>query len=317
MNFRDLALTLILAGILLSAGCTEPTVPAAFEPLEPSALSEASALEEVEAFVALGPRTPGSPGAALAASYLKQRLDASGFKTEVDTFKDSAPGGTQTFRNVIATSDGPSDRIVVLVSHFDTKADISDDFIGANDSGSSTGLLLALAPILKHGVGGRLQIKLVFVDGEECLHSYGPNDGLHGSRRMASVLKNSPLKDSIEAVIVVDMIGDRDLNVSIPRNVSPLLAPLVFQCAEDEGIRDTFSLFKSAILDDHVPFLDAGFHAIDLIDFHFGSAPGKNDYWHTPEDSMDKLSAESLGKVGRVVIRMLNSIAETPLHTKK
>lgn len=314
MMFRFAALLPLFAALLLCPGCNSPTDSSTFKPLDPASLVEATALKEVEQFVALGPRDPGTPGAERAAAYLHERLEAMGLETVTDTFEDQTPQGPLTFRNVIATSVGPTDRIVVLVSHYDTKAGISADFAGANDSGSSTGLLLAMAPLLKDGVGGRLTVKLVFVDGEECLQHYGPHDGLHGSRRMARQLKDGPLGGSIEAVIVVDMIGDRDLNVSLPRNGSTVLTPLAFRCAEEEGIRERFSLFSSAIIDDHVPFLEAGFHAVDLIDFHFGSAPGKNDYWHTPEDTMDKLSAESLGKVGRVVIRMLNAIALEPVQ---
>ncbi len=314
MKLRIAALLTVTPALLLCQACRpQADIPPSFTPIDPARLVDANAFKDVEQFVALGPRDPGTPGAARAATYLHERLEALGLETVTDTFEDPTPKGPRTFRNVIATSAGPSDRIVVLVSHYDTKALIDEAFVGANDSGSSTGLLLALAPILRDGVGDRLSVKLIFVDGEECLHRYGPHDGLHGSRRMAQTLKNGPLQSSIEAVIVVDMIGDRDLNVSLPRNGSSVLTPLAFRCAEEEGIRDAFSLFKSAIIDDHVPFLEAGFHAVDLIDFHFGSAPGKNDYWHTSEDTMDKLSAESLGKIGRIVIRMLNAIAVDPV----
>ncbi|MDA1043879.1 MAG: M28 family peptidase [Verrucomicrobia bacterium] len=302
----------LVVALHLSA-CTDPS-PTTERPfkaaLDPADLSDATAFEEVRNFVALGPRNPGSDGAERAALYLHDRLQALGFQARLESFEDPTPEGSKTFRNVLATSTGRYDRIVVLLSHYDTKADIAEDFAGANDSGSSTGLLLALAPLLREGVRGRLGVMLAFVDGEECLHRYGPEDGLHGSRRLATQFKNEGMASNIAAVIVVDMIGDRDLNISIPRNGSPALISLAFQCAQEEGVRSAFSLYPSAIIDDHVPFLEAGFHAVDLIDFHYGSAPGRNDYWHTAEDRMDKLSAKSLGTVGRVVLRMLNALAE-------
>lgn len=298
-------------------GCTDlttrPDANSAQRPaLDPASFSQETALEEVTHFVALGPRVPGTAGAERAAHYLHGRLQALGYAASLDRFDDATPEGPLTFRNVLATSTGEFDRVVILLSHYDTKAGIADDFVGANDSGSSTGLLLALAPLLREGVRGRLGVMLAFVDGEECRHRYASNDGLHGSRRLAAQLKEGDKAERIVAVILVDMIGDRDLNITIPRNGSPRLTSLAFQCAEEEGVRNVFSLYRSAMIDDHVPFLEAGFQAIDIIDFHYGSAPGKNDYWHTAEDRVDKLSAESLGTVGRVVLRMLNALATDP-----
>ncbi|MDE0837848.1 MAG: M28 family peptidase [Kiritimatiellae bacterium] len=311
MMVRALPYTLLIS-VFAFLGCNDKAVPPVVVPLNPDRVTAESALDEVDRFVALGSRVPGSPGAERAANYLLKRLTDLGLDTRVDMFEEETPTGSTTFRNVIATSSGPAKRTVVLVSHYDTKGGISEDFVGANDSGSSTGLLLAMAPMLKNGISDALRIILLFVDGEECQHRYAENDGLHGSRYAAQQFKQRDDADDIVAVIVVDMVGDRDLNVSIPRNGSSSLISLTFDSAEAEGVRQTFSLFRSAITDDHVPFLDAGFPAIDLIDFHYGSKPGKNDYWHTNKDTMDKLSGESLETVGRVVVRMLNALAVDP-----
>lgn len=113
-------------------------------------------------------------------------------------------------------------------------------------------------------------------------------------------------------MILMDMIGDRDLTVTLPRNVTPALASRVLQAAHAEGARHAFSLYPYEIGDDHEPFLQAGMPAVNLIDFQFGSAPGRNDYWHSPEDTLDKISAASLQTVGRVVVRVLNDVASTP-----
>jgi len=154
------------------------------------------------------------------------------------------------------------------------------------------------------------------------MKSYGRHDGLHGSRRLAKLLQEGdpdvsprwrqrPLtgKPDVRAVLVLDMVGDRDLQITIPRNCDPRLRKLALQCARDEGVRLNFSLLLTGVTDDHVPFLEAGMPAVDLIDFHYGSAPGQNDYWHTPQDTLDKLSPNSLQIVGRVAIRMINELA--------
>jgi len=114
-------------------------------------------------------------------------------------------------------------------------------------------------------------------------------------------------------VILADMVGDADLQIAIPRNSSPQLVSHVFAAAKAEGVRNHFSLSRGEVLDDHVPFLRTGMPAIDLIDFQYGSKTGLNDYWHTAEDTIDKISAESLELVGRVILRTTNLLlAELP-----
>lgn len=121
---------------------------------------------------------------------------------------------------------------------------------------------------------------------------------------MAKTMAEDGSLTRVAAMILMDMVGDRDLTVTIPRNTTPWLGALAFDAARAEGVRRHFQLYPYMIADDHNAFLERGVPAIDLIDFQFGSAPGKNDYWHTAEDSMDKLSAESLSVVGRVAARM-------------
>jgi glutaminyl-peptide cyclotransferase len=264
----------------------------------------ARALEETARFVALGPRDSGTPGAERAAAYLADRLRELGLEARVDTFEAPTPDGRQTFRNVIGRLPGRTPETVILMSHYDTKSGIATNYVGANDSGSSTGLLLELARVLKERRGGP-NLEFLFTDGEECRRQYGPHDGLTGSRRRAAQLKASGEAARVRAVILLDMIGDRNLKVTLPRNCDPRLSLAVFAAAEREGVREKFGLFDGAVLDDHVPFLEAGMPAVDLIDFQYGEGPGDNRYWHTAEDTMDKLSAESLQIVGRVVARML------------
>ena len=115
---------------------------------------------------------------------------------------------------------------------------------------------------------------------------------------------------SLRAVIVLDMIGDKDLSITLPRNSDPALLTMVFDAAREEDARYQFELFPGAIGDDHVPFLEAGIPAIDIIDFFYGSRPRRNDYWHTGEDNMEKISAASLQTVGRVALRVINRLMD-------
>ena len=137
---------------------------------------------------------------------------------------------------------------------------------------------------------------------------YGPQDGFHGSRHLAATMAADGSLSNVAAMILLDMVGDKDLTITIPRNSTPWLTSLAFEAARAEDVRNHFRLYPYAVGDDHDAFYMRGVPAIDLIDFEFGSAPGKNDYWHTAADSMDKISAESLAIVGRVAARMVEEI---------
>jgi glutaminyl-peptide cyclotransferase len=250
--------------------------------------------------------------------HIKNRLDKLGVSAEIDDFIDPTPYGSNRFRNVIGKIPGGPGRII-LMAHYDTKGGIGAGFEGANDSGSGVGVLLELARVISAAragleAGGTTPVLppsvwVAFLDGEECHDSYGPVDGFHGSRRLARQVVEAGDRKRVGAVILLDMIGDRDLTVTIPRNSTPELVALAFRAAEEEGVRPAFSLFPGAIFDDHQAFLDVGLPAVDLIDFEFGSAPRKNDYWHTEQDTLDKLSAASLATIGKVVIRMVNALS--------
>lgn len=317
-RLRLLALTLTAAALAggavrwtILARRRAPLAPAAAPAviIDPAGFDGARAFDEVRRFVALGPRDSGSEGARHAAHYLAERLQSFGLEASIDVFSDATPRGRVVFRNVLATIPGRSPNIVAICSHYDTKSGVDDGFVGANDSGSSTGLLLELARVLRDAAPTPWHTLLAFLDGEECMEQYGPHDGLHGSRRLVSTWRLDGRSERVAAALVVDMIGDRDLTVTIPRNGSSVLTALVFEAAAEQGVRDRFALARGAIIDDHVPFLEAGIPAVNIIDFEFGSAPGRNDYWHTAEDTLEKISPESLETIGRVVIRVLNAVA--------
>ncbi|HPC20296.1 MAG: M28 family peptidase [Kiritimatiellae bacterium] len=303
-----------LMAALCAGGCGQPpsAAPADAPPVpaerEKVAVSGPAALEEVRRFVELGPREAGTPGAERAANYLLIRLREIGVEAEIQEFRDASPRGKTTFRNVLGRIPGKSGQIILFGSHYDTKGGI-EHFPGANDSGSSTGLLLELAKGFLAAAPHKMEIRFAFFDGEECQVHYGPADGFHGSRHLAGTMAADGRLTDIAAMILLDMVGDRNLTVTIPRNSTPWLAALAFETARAEGVRAYFQLFPGNIGDDHVAFYERGVPAINLIDFHFGSAPGRNDYWHTAEDTLDKVSAESLEIVGRVAARMAEAVA--------
>lgn len=268
----------------------------------------AFALSNATALVTACPRRDaGTPDGRRAAAWIAAAARRSGGSVSIDSFPTEMPWGRRTLANVeCAFEVSPTNGWIVLVSHYDTKARI--DCPGANDGASTSGLLLALARSF-----GRsrerlpMNVLLLWTDGEECFEEYRSGngfddpreDGLWGSRHAAAKLKR--LRANVRAVIVLDMLGDRNLDMVVARNGTPGLRELVFAAAESVGLGARVSL-GPGVIDDHVPFLEAGFPAVDLIDFEYGSAPGKNDWWHTPADTPDKLSAASLFAVGRLVM---------------
>lgn len=296
----------VAAGLLLASACGPASIK--WTP-DPALFDGARAFEETARFVAVGPKHSGSPGAVRAAEHIAARLTALGYTPEIDAFEDRTPLGPVMFRNVLARTGGveprPDARIILLGAHYDTKYGIPD-FVGANDSGSGVGALLELARVLRLAPPPPgIEVRFAFFDGEEARIAYGPRDGLHGSRRHAARAVGEGWAKRVAAVVILDMIGDRDLQLTLPRNGTPALVQAVFRAAHAEGERDRVRWLRQDILDDHVPFLDRGMPAVNLIDFEYGTAPGLNDLWHTPDDTLDRISAESLGLVTRLTLRLL------------
>ena len=278
--------------------------------LDPALINGVRAFEDVRKLVVITPRHSGSAGCIKAAEHLQKAMQPYTDSCDIDVFNDKTRQGTIAFRNVVGILQGSGSDIIILGSHYDTKSGISDTFQGANDSGSSSGLLIELARVLHEQPPLPYSVIFAFFDGEECMESYGKTDGLHGSRRLVQQLKETGKLENIKAMILLDMIGDRDLNVTIPRNVDKTLRRIAFDASRAAGIRPKFTLSKGAVLDDHVPFVDAGVPAINLIDFEFGSKSSLNDYWHTEEDNLDHICPESLQSIGEVVVHMLNMISD-------
>lgn len=251
------------------------------------------------------PRNAGTPEGLRAAAWIRDRAVAAGLPAKLDAFTAAVNDGEASFANVVAELPGsdPAAPWIVLMSHFDTAPNAGKGFAGANDGASTSGLLLALGQSVRRAAPGRLNVLLAWTDAEECRVKYGPRDGFQGSRRLLRSLRERGR--TVRAAICLDMLGDRDLNVIIPANSDSRLVRLALQAAQATGFERIRYRDDIVVKDDHSAFHDAGLPALDLIDFEFGSAPGLNDYWHTPQDTLDKISSASLLASGRLVAELL------------
>lgn len=239
------------------------------------------------------PRDAGTPGALAAARYL---AEVSGGR--IDAFET---GGTE-YRNVVAERETrKGGEWIVFVSHYDTKPGTRCP--GANDGASTSGLLVALAK--SSALPPSFNYMFLWTDGEECRGArYTAEDGLAGSRHAAEELARGGRK--VRAVICLDMLGDADLRVCAPPNCSASLRDVAFAAAR--RTRTRAGRMFSMLTDDHAPFMERGFEAVALIDFDYG--PRGGSWWHTPEDTMDKVSRDSLLAAGRLAVEMARILAE-------
>jgi hypothetical protein len=261
------------------------------------------ALAHVQAMVDLGPRPPGTEAIEKTRDYLTKQLELSGWKVTRQPFADTTPRGKVEFVNLVATF-AAADRApsFLVCSHYDTKIFDTAKFVGANDGGSSTGLLLELARVLAQRPDLARKAELVFFDGEEAYEAFSETDGLYGSRYFAKQLAAQNKTKQFRGGLLFDMVGDRSLTITLPPDSPSEMARDIFASAEALNLRKHFTYFDSDIMDDHTPLNAAGIPTIDLIDFDFAA-------WHTPEDTIDKLSAESLRTVGAVAAYYLSEMA--------
>lgn len=246
------------------------------------------------------PRDAGTIRGRIAANYVLDAASAAGADVRRDVFRAMTPKGEKEFTNLYAEfkSGSENDRWVVIVSHYDTKPGTGCP--GANDGASTTGLLVGLANAFSNWQEPKGNLMLVWTDGEECMEAYGPNDGFWGSRRAAEYVEGKGRQ--VQAVICVDMLGDKDLAITVPSNGSPTLTKIAIHAAKRAGYPDLVKPMTELVKDDHVPFMEKGYKAIDLIDFSYGP---DNSYWHTGNDTIDNISEESLLKSGKLLVELL------------
>lgn len=267
-----------------------------------ASFSGTAALDYTRHVVAFGPRPSGSEAIKKTQAYILAELRQDGCQISEDNFTATAPiKGAIPMKNIVCKFPGKSGKAIVVTGHYDTKWFPNRHFVGANDGGSSTGLLLELASVLKHETRTD-DVYLVWFDGEEAVREqWEGDDNLYGSRHLADKWRKDGTLSHVIALINVDMIGDKNLDIKMETNSNAALNRLVWDTAQRLGYGAEFLNEQLATEDDHQPFLKLGVPAIDLIDFDYPP-------WHEDTDTMDKLSADSLEVVGTVVLEVVHRL---------
>jgi Zn-dependent M28 family amino/carboxypeptidase len=288
----------VITGLLILAGAVYFFI-SLHKPAAPVGFNGDTALQDVQYQVDLGPRTPGSQAHALEVTWISQQLTSSGWQVEEqDTNLMGHP-----IQNIVAKRGAPAQQPwIILGAHYDSRMFADHDpnpalrkqpVPGANDGASGVAVLLGLARSLPKTL--HAQVWLVFFDAEDQGDIQGW-DWILGSRAFASQLTTKP-----DAVVVVDMIGDKNLDIYYESNSDPALSQAIWSVADKAGYLTQFiPQDKYSMEDDHTPFLEKGIHAVDLIDFDY-------PYWHTTADTADKVSAESLHAVGDTLFQWINA----------
>ena len=300
---------IVLLGTIMTS-CKGSAQEAAARNREPSARTGEAQIAPIPAFdgarawehlrrqVGFGPRPSGSPAIAETRRYIISELEAFGIEAREQPFVSMTPLGDVSMANVIGTIPGRRPDRLVLASHYDTKLYREFRFVGANDGASSTAALLELGRVLA-GRRNELTIELLFLDGEEArMTEWRGLDNTYGSRHYVQAAQKDGSLRSLKALVLLDMIGDRDLVVRRDSNSTPWLVDIIWSAAARLGHGGTFSNELTTIEDDHIPFLKAGVPAADLIDWE---TPARRGTWHTPNDTLEFVSAKSLQTVGDVV----------------
>jgi hypothetical protein len=265
----------------------------------------ALAYEHLRQIVAIGPRPSGSSGAEKTRAYISQRLLAIGLKVDEQSFVAQTPIGRVQMTNLRTVIPGRGTGRLIIGGHYDTKLFREFTFVGANDGGSSTAFLIELARVLKPRQNA-MTIELLFLDGEESTGDWIGTDHTYGSQYYVDTAKKTGTLRDIRAFILVDMIADRDLVIKRESHSTPWLVDAIWSAAKRLK-RPEFSPATTAIEDDHLPFLQAGVPAVDIIDLDYR-------YWHTREDTLDKVAARSIETVGTVLLAALPEIEQRILN---
>ena len=269
----------------------QPTPSPVPTQMEPVPFNGQRAYTDVETQVAFGPRSPGTEGHAKIREWMRSELESAGWQVEV---QESEALGHPIIN--LAAKRGDESPQIIIGAHYDSRifadrdpdpANHAQPVPAANDGASGVAVLLELARSLPMDT---VPVWLIFFDAEDNGRIEGW-EWILGSREF---VKNNPAIQP-RAVVIVDMIGDVDLNIFMERNSNPELTNEIWATARSLGHENTFiPEYRHSILDDHTPFLEAGIPAVDIIDFDY-------PYYHTTQDTLDKVSAKSLQVVGETV----------------
>jgi glutaminyl-peptide cyclotransferase len=266
------------------------------------AIDAARAMQYVKQIVDFGPRPLGSANHRKVEDYITSHLKSD--EVENDTFTADTPEGKFPVHNIVAKFPGTKDGIIVIASHYDTNYPLRRTaYVGANDGGSSSALLLEIANQLRGKKRDGYSVWLVWDDAEEAMKPDTEvaflDDSLYGIRHLAQKWEDDGTIKKIKAFLLADMVGDADLNIDRDSNSTPWLEDVVYQAATRLGHQSHFFERANQVMDDHIPFMQKGVPCADLIDFDYGYG---NVFWHTPQDTVDKLSPRSLEIVGSTIL---------------
>ncbi len=262
------------------------------------------AFEYTREVTAFGPRYMGSENHKKLERYILDHLK--GDQVEDDAFTADTVEGKFPVCNIIAKFPGAKDGIIVILGHYDTVYPLRNSgFVGANDGGSSTAILLEYANQLRGRKRDGYSVWLVWTDGEEAVKTWSDTDSLYGTRHLAEKWEKDGTLKKIKALMVMDMIADADLDINRTTNGTPWLLDLIYAAAERGGYQSHFYATEGAIEDDHLPFVKRGVPSADVIDLDYGY---NNVFHHTPQDTMDKLSPKSLEIVGNTILETIHML---------
>ena len=314
MTLRLAGIFCLILGMTLPAGAREKEASASTDATQkstdtspPPTFNSARAMQYVREIVALGPRPIGSANHKKVEDYIHAHLK--GDVVEDDAFTINTTEGTFPVRNIIAKYPGTRDGIIVIASHYDTNYPLRDTaYVGANDGASSSALLLEIANQLRGKKLNGYSVWLLWDDAEESMRLpwYDP-EALYGVRHIAQQWQDDGTIKKIKAFLLEDMIGDADLNIDRDQNSTPWLEDLVYQAAIRQGYQSHFFARTNQIEDDHKPFVERGVPSADLIDLEYGY---NNVFWHTTQDTVDKLSPKSLEIVGMVTLETVQMLGK-------
>ena len=311
-RFRRLGFGAVGAAVLFVAACGHQASlavedPRAASPALASAISApaaettggfdgARAYKHVEQLVAIGPHPAGSDGIRRAQAYIIGQLKSFGCPVEEQDFHASTPIGDVAMKNILVKSPSANPNLILYASHYDTKR--IDQFVGADDGGSSTGVLLELGRILCARKNAQT-IWLAFLDGEEAFNfQWADPDNTYGSRELAASLALSGTLRRVKAMILVDMVGPANPVYKRETNSTPWLTEVLWSTAARLGYGNVFINESITVADDHVAFLNRDVPAADIIDLQV-------PYWHTTGDTLDKIDPRTLAITGHVLIASL------------
>jgi len=263
------------------------------------------AFAQVAKQVSFGPRPSGSPAIAQLQEYLLSELKGYGCAVETDSFGSDTPAGRIAMKNILVKIPGEKPGIILLGTHYDTKR--LANFVGADDSGSSTGVMLELARLLcpQHG---KYAVWIAFFDGEEAVNpAWQDPDNRYGSRQMAAKFAVAGDIPKIKAFLLADIVGGRNLHFKREGDSTKWLKDLVWKTAHQLGYQSVFLDTEFPVSDDHLSFLSRNVPSVDVIDLDNGPN-GDVYYWHTPQDTLDKISAKSLAITGHVFLESVKQL---------